>query len=70
MNNPTPKEIKDARILAGHSQTVASATIYKKLRTWQQWEAGERAMDAAYFELYKIKTRQNCNKPCVVKNNE
>ena len=56
--NPTPAEILSARTQAGHSQTKAAETIYKKLRTWQQWEAGDRVMDPALFELYQIKTNQ------------
>lgn len=59
MQNPTPEQVKAARASAGHSQTQAAETIYKGLRTWQQWEKGERAMDPAYFELYLIKTGQN-----------
>jgi len=56
MQNPTPEQVKAARTAAGHSQTQAADTIYKGLRTWQQWEKGERAMDPAFFELYCIKT--------------
>lgn len=58
MNNPTPDEIKAARAAAGHNQSQAAETIYKGLRTWQQWEKGDRQMDAAFFELYLIKTKQ------------
>lgn len=58
MQNPTPEQVKAARTAAGHSQTQAAETIYKGLRTWQQWEKGERAMDAALYEFYLIKTDQ------------
>lgn len=58
MQSPTPEQVKAARTAAGHSQTQAAETIYKGLRTWQQWEKGERAMDPALFELYLIKTEQ------------
>lgn len=58
MQNPTPEQVKAARMAAGHSQSQAAETIYKGLRTWQQWEAGERSMDAALIELYCIKTGQ------------
>jgi DNA (cytosine-5)-methyltransferase 1 len=56
MKSPAPSAIKKTRLAAGLSQTAAAALIYKKLRTWQQWESGDRAMDPAFFELFKIKT--------------
>jgi hypothetical protein len=34
----------------------AAALIHKKLRSWQQWEAGDRVMDPALFELFTIKS--------------
>lgn len=57
MKPPTPKKIKQARKTAGLTQTQAAALIYKQLRTWQQWEAGDRTMDPALFELFEIKTK-------------
>lgn len=56
MKNPTPLEIKQARVDAGLTQTQSAELIYKNIRTWQQWEKGDREMDAAFFELFKIKT--------------
>lgn len=58
MQTPTPDQVKAARTAAGHSQKQAGETIYKGLRTWQQWEKGDRVMDPAFFELYLIKTDQ------------
>lgn len=55
MRSPTPKQIKQARLSAGLTQTQAADLIYKKLRTWQQWEAGHREMDPALFELFELK---------------
>lgn len=52
---PNPKRIKQARLNAGLTQTQAAALIYKSLRTWQQWEAGDREMDLALFELFELK---------------
>jgi len=57
MTNPSPDKIKDARVNAGLTQTQAASLIYKGLRTWQQWESGDRTMDAALFELFVIKTK-------------
>lgn len=57
MNPPATEQIKQARTDAGLTQTQAAAVIYKKCRAWQQWEAGDRKMDAAFFELFLIKTK-------------
>ena len=57
MKSPTNKEIKSARDAAGLTQTKAADLIYKKCRTWQQWEAGAREMDPALFELFNIKIK-------------
>ena len=58
MNNPTPEQIKKSRLNAGLTQAQAAAVIHKKLLAWQRYESGDRAMDAAYYELFLIKTRQ------------
>lgn len=54
-NHPTPAEIKSAREAASLTQKQAAALIYRTLRNWQQWEGGERPMDAALWELFQIK---------------
>ena len=59
MNNPTPEQIKQSRLNAGLTQAQAAAVIYKKLLAWQRYESGDRAMDAAYWELFLIKTGQS-----------
>ena len=53
--NPPPEEIRDAREAAGLSQTAAGALVHTTCRTWQQWEAGDRRMHPAFFELFSIK---------------
>lgn len=58
MNNPTPEQVKQARLNAGLTQAQAAAVIYKKLLAWQRYESGDRSMDAAYWELFLIKTGQ------------
>lgn len=52
---PSPAEIRQARELAGLSQTIAANLIYRTLRNWQQWEGGERKMDPALWELFRLK---------------
>ena len=58
MKQPTPADVKSARIAAGLTQTRAAAVIHKKLLAWQRYESGNRKMDAAYYELFLIKTGQ------------
>ena len=58
MKQPTPADVKSARIEAGLTQKQAAELIHKKLLAWQRYESGDRAMDAAYWELFLIKTGQ------------
>ena len=53
--SPTPEAIRDARKAAGLTQTQAAAQVYSKLRTWQQWEAGDRKLHPAIWELFLLK---------------
>ncbi len=59
MISPTPSEIKAARNAAGLTQTQAGALLHTTVRTWQQWEAGDRAMHPAMWELFCIKTEKH-----------
>jgi len=52
---PTPEKIKAARKAAGLSQSVAAELVHSKLRTWQQWEAGDRKMHPGLWELFRLK---------------
>lgn len=54
--NPLPSAIKEIRSEIGISQTAAAALVHTTCRTWQQWEAGDRRMHPAFWELFKIKT--------------
>jgi DNA-binding transcriptional regulator YiaG len=53
--NPKPEEIKAARVHAGLTQTEAASLVHSTCRVWQQWEAGDRRMHPAFFELFQIK---------------
>ena len=55
--NPAPKEITEARLKAGLTQTEAGELVHASLRTWQQWEAGDRRMHPAFWELFRFKLR-------------
>ena len=43
---------------AGLTQSQSATVIHKRLLAWQRYESGDRAMDAAYWELFLIKTGQ------------
>ena len=62
MTQPTPQQIKSARAAAGLTQEQAAAVIHKKQLAWQRYESGDRAMDAAYWELFLIKTGQSAER--------
>lgn len=65
MNNPTPSEIMAARTAAGQSTAEAAAEVCSAARTWQQWEAGDRKMPRAVWELYLLHTGQHPEKKLV-----
>lgn len=56
MQKPTSERICAAREAAGLTQSAAAALVHANLRSWQKWEAGERAMHPAFWELFLIKT--------------
>lgn len=56
--SPEPNAIRAARVAAGLTQTEAASVVHASLRTWQQWEAGDRKMHSGLFELFRIKTEQ------------
>lgn len=55
---PSPDQIRAAREAVGHTQGTAGATVHVAARTWRLWEAGDRRMPLASWELYLIKTGQ------------
>lgn len=56
-SNPAPDAIKAARLAAGLTQSDAAALIYSGLRSWQQWEAGDRRMHPQLFESFLLKSQ-------------
>lgn len=53
--NPSFNEVRKAREASGLTQTQAADLVHSKCRTWQQWEAGDRRMHLAFWELFRIK---------------
>lgn len=54
---PDPATIRATRVAAGLTQTAAGALVHTTCRVWQQWEAGDRRMHPAFWELFLIKLR-------------
>ena len=53
--NPTPAEIVAARAAANLTQAECAALLHTTLRSWAQWEYGERKMHPAFWELFNLK---------------
>lgn len=53
--HPAPATIRAARAAAGLTQSAAAALLHTTCRTWQQWEAGDRKMHPAFWELFGLK---------------
>lgn len=49
-----PQALTQARQRAGLTQTQAAKLLGAGLRTWQQWEAGDRRVPASALELWLI----------------
>ena len=59
--NPSPERIREYRAQLGLTQKACGSICHTTTRVWQQWETepGEpshRAMHAASWELFRIKT--------------
>jgi len=57
--HPNPSEIREARKLLGITQAEAAKMVHSTCRVWQQWEAGDRKMHPAFWELFRIKSMFN-----------
>lgn len=55
MDSPKTVDILETRKNAGLTQTQAGELVYSALRTWQQWEAGDRRMHPGLWELFTLK---------------
>lgn len=62
---PEPDDIRAARTAAGLTQTEAGAVVHASLRTWQQWEAGDRKMhpDCLSYSRSRPHEKIASNKP-------
>lgn len=53
--NPTPDEVREARLAAGLSQSQAATLIDGTMRAIQGYEAGERRMHAGLWRLFRAR---------------
>jgi DNA-binding transcriptional regulator YiaG len=53
--NPTPEQIRAARVAASLTQTEAALLIHGTMRSWQEYEAGNRRMHPGLWELFRMK---------------
>lgn len=57
-NVPTPEEIRERRQSVKWTQERAARELHTSIRSYQQWELGERHMHIAFWELFFIKTAE------------
>ena len=53
--SPAAETVKAARQAAGLTQTAAGALVHTTCRVWQRYEADERRMHPAMWELFSLK---------------
>lgn len=57
-SNPRPAEIVRLREAARLTQTEAGELVHTTCRVFQQWEAGDRRMHPAFWELFERKVKE------------
>lgn len=55
--SPEPADIKELRKSAGLTQQQDADLIFSKLRTWEDWEAGNTSMHPGLWVLFQLKIR-------------
>jgi len=55
IESPTPAMIRQTREAAELTGRAAAALIHTTDRVWRQYEAGDRAMHPAFWELFCLK---------------
>lgn len=56
MTNPTPQQIKQARLDANLKQREASELVGLSIKTWQSYEGGWRNIRPATWKLFNLLT--------------
>lgn len=68
VTHPLPHQIKQLRESLGYTQFDAASLVSSHLRTWQQWEAGDRKMHPAFWELFCLKLGRPLARPLEILN--
>jgi len=55
LKSPAPEQLKSTRKALGYTQKEAAQLVHVSLRAWQLWEAGDRKMPPAIWELCVVK---------------
>ncbi|WP_122558496.1 helix-turn-helix domain-containing protein [Pseudomonas viridiflava] len=66
-HEPSAKNIRQARINSGLSETAAGELIYVSRQSWRLYETGKTAIKLGLWELFLFKTGQLWIKPTVEK---
>lgn len=51
--NPTPDEIRAARLAHGLTQAQAAEVLFSSLRAWEDWENGRRRMHPVFWIFFQ-----------------
>lgn len=54
-STPKPSEIREFRTVYGLTPAQAGELVHVTGNAWERWEAGERPMHPAFFELARLK---------------
>lgn len=58
VNNPTPDQIRAARLAAGLSHYAAAELIKSSKRSWENWEQGRVNMHPGLFDYFLLLSGQ------------
>ena len=58
MKSPNSQEIKKARNAVKLTQQQSANVVFAAVRIWRYYEAGQRKMPPAIWELFMLKTGQ------------
>lgn len=55
VTSPRPAQVLSLRLAAALTQREAAGLLHTTDRVWRQWEAGDRHMHPAFWELFQLK---------------
>lgn len=77
MDSPTHREVANVRLRVQSyydlsktgAREICAYLVHSSVRAWRQWEAGERTMHPAFWELLHIKTNKLRLTPAIIHGN-